>query len=385
MEHHKISGTLVLGLLLWMQAPVAASPLPASFIGATAESKIQISYDDLDALLRAAVLPAGPANRDFAAADEPGVNSRIRNQRNVLTHMSAARFQYEGFRHNEKMRQLVKRIRAELSAIPDEIALNELTKDEQLAYWLNLYNITVLDELIQRYPQRNLQQLMLAEDGLLQQPLLTISGIKLSLDDIQFKVLPAQFGLEPKLLYGLYQGYIGSPSISSRAYTGANVQALLQQQATEFIQSNRGTYPGIGGSFRVSGFYQRSASYFPDFQADLTAHLAAFLPATEKEQLQQATELKADITDYSVTDLYGTLRQAGGGAATSDAALLDSAASTIEIAGSQRAVSHLSPAQIKQLQQLNLRRLKEGGNVTVTDLPETQQKTNAETDNKTRK
>ncbi|WP_306522131.1 DUF547 domain-containing protein [Rheinheimera sp.] len=345
-----------------------------------------INYDDLDAVLQTSVLSAGLPSRKKAAITNASIGTLLKNNHNPLTAMAGNRFSFEEYKNNAQMRQIVSNIRNSLQKLPSEAQLSDFSNKEQLAYWLNLYNITVIDEIIQVYPLKNLQDFVVGEGGLLQRKLLKVAGVELSLNDIQFEILQKKFPDQPQIIYGLYQGYIGSPSIRARAYSAANVSRMLNMNAHEFINSNRGTYPVGKDGFRVAGFYQRSASYFPDFQQDLKEHLLKYLNAEDKAALERNSELIASIEDWSVTDIFGTTRRFGGGAATNTAALLDAftSAGGGEVANvgmlaesvmdKSADYGRFAPDQVLKIKELQLRRANQAGAVTVTDLGSEEQK-----------
>lgn len=47
--------------------------------------------------------------------------------------------------------------------------LNLFSRDEQLAYWSNLYNITLVDEIVAIYPKRNLKKIVTGKNSILAQ------------------------------------------------------------------------------------------------------------------------------------------------------------------------------------------------------------------------
>jgi hypothetical protein len=161
--------------------------------------------------------------------------------------------------------------------------------------------------------------------------LLTVAGVPLSLDDIQFTILKNNYDNNPLVIYGLYQGIIGGPNIRKTAYTGHDVWRALKNNATEFINSNRGTYSSSDDSevFEVSSFYDRNRVYFPNFNTDLSAHLLEYLEGSERTMLANADTLKPDINDWTITSLSGNYREFGGSIADNSAALLDSITSTV--------------------------------------------------------
>ena len=105
------------------------------------------------------------------------------------------------------------------------------------------------------------------------QDILTVSGVKLRLNDIQYRILAKKYDHDPLINYGLYQGIIGSPNLKNRAYTGGNVYEELTDNAVNFVNSNRGTYGKNKKAFRVSSWYKRNEVFFPDFKEDCSAHV----------------------------------------------------------------------------------------------------------------
>ena len=169
-----------------------------------------------------------------------------------------------------------------------------------------------------------MNKLLKGRKSILDKKLLTVAGVPLSLNDIQHVILKQNYDNSPLVMYGLYQGIIGGPNIRKSAYTGANVQRNLADNAAEFVNSNRGTYSRDEKIFRASSLYDRNRGYFPDFQSDLKNHLMVFLQGPEKSKLEFASTIKPDIDDWTVTDLYGSYPQIGGSFAQNSAALLDS-------------------------------------------------------------
>jgi len=226
--------------------------------------------------------------------------------------------------------------------------------------------------------------------------LLTVAGVPLSLDDIQFTILRQNYNNDPLIMYGLYQGIIGGPNIRKKAYTGENVYKSLKSNAIEFTNSNRGTYSKSEKSFRVSSLYERNEVYFVDFDSDLTEHLLVYLEGYEQTMLKSATSLKADINDWTITDLGGSYRDVGGSFATNNAALLNSVKSTVTntnegtpgglgavmnttgygsstMAAKGKSMSRIPPELLVQLHELNLKRENanyDKANVTIEELGE---------------
>lgn len=281
------------------------------------------------------------------------------------------RFYYEVFVDNEQNQQTLSTIRQRLERIPLASPLEKFSRDEQLAYWLNLYNVTIIDEIVKVYPERELEELLVGKDSILARKVLNVAGVPLSLNDIQFTILKQNYNSDPLILYGLYQGIIGGPNIRKEAFTAKYVYADLIDNAMEFINSNRGTESKNSKVFRVSSMYQRNAAYFKDFQPDLTSHLLTYLEGEEKSELAAARSIKADINDWTVTDLYGSSRDLGGSFGTNAAALAGSVSggNPSRYTGKTGTISRYNPAVLEHLNEINRKREEEKtGKVTVEEI-----------------
>ena len=303
------------GLLLCVSNLAAAAAVPEPFQGSDETSKYAISYENLNILLDAVVVDIGRSNREKAPREKATTGTRLKEKVNRWTINEGNRFFFETFVDNETAK-------LQLDEIKKGIGLKRFSRDEQLAYWLNLYNVTILNEIVKVYPERNLEKFLYGRDSILDQKLLVVEGVRLSLNDIQNVILKENYDGNPLVIYGLYQGIIGSPNIRKRAYTGKTVHDDLTENAIVFVNANRGTAIKNDKKFRVSSFYERNKAFFPNFQADLTAHLAKYLEGGELAALQSASTLDADIDDWTVTDLGGTRREVGGSLANSNAAML---------------------------------------------------------------
>ena len=320
-------------LTIFELANAAGSAVPEPFQRFDDNSKYTINYDDLTNLLKTVVVDVGRSNREKAAPSQAALGTRMKTSVKRSTANEGNRVSYEAFSNNEEAQQFLIAIQKSLEQVPTEAPLEYFSRDEQLAYWLNLYNVTILNEVIKVYPKRNLKKLLVGKKSILSKKLLNVAGVSLSLDDIQYTILKNNYANDPLIIYGLYQGVIGGPNIRKRAYTGSDVRRALKNNAYEFVNSNRGTYSKDEKVFRVSSLYDRSRVYFPDFKTDLSNHLLIYVEGPERAELKSASTLKPDINDWTVTDLGGTYRDLGASFANSNAALLDSVKSTAAVDG----------------------------------------------------
>jgi hypothetical protein len=306
------------------------SLVPEPFRGFNDDSKYVIAYDDLTSVLGTVVVDVGRSRREVAEPPRAATGTMMKSKVKRTTASEANRFYFETFQDNDEAKQLLAKIKTSLEILPDEVSLEYFSRDEQLAYWLNLYNVTILKELVEVFPKKNLKKVLTGKKSILSQKLLTVAGVPLSLDDIQFTILKSNYDNNPLVIYGLYQGIIGGPNIRKKAYTGKDVWRALANNAIEFVNSNRGTYGNSKSTrdFQVSSLYDRNGLYFPDFNSDLSVHLTEYLEGEQLALLEMAPKLKPNIDDWTITSLAGNYREFAGSLATNRAALLGSASST---------------------------------------------------------
>lgn len=323
-RHMKLSVIIFCGFLVATEVASASdATVPDPFQGFDDDSKYAINYDDLSDLLERVVVDVGLSTRAISNPAPAMTGTRMKAKVKRYTEGEGNRFFYEAFTDNEAGRQYLFGIRRSLAQLPSETSLAKFSRDEQLAYWLNLYNVTVLTEVVSVYPLRSLKHLAVGEDAVWSKKLLTVAGVPLSLNDIQHTILKQNYGDNPLIIYGLYQGVVGGPNIRRSAYTGKEVWRDLEANAFEFVNSNRGTFSNDENVFLVSNWYGRNSGYFPEFDADLAQHLLTYLEGDLRNRLQTASTLDPSISDWTVTDLGGTRHEVGGSLANNQAAMLD--------------------------------------------------------------
>ena len=364
-------------LLLLLSAPKylhAEDKAYPQFSGYSPKSKLTINFEPVNILLESNVLDMGPSRRINAKLDKPPIGTRLRNVFSSATHNESNRFTYELIK-SPKQKSLVNDVKKYLESLPEKNNLNLYSKQEQLAYWLNLYNITLINEIVKRYPIVSLEKILTGPDSLLDKKLVNIGSLQLSLSDIQYGILDKNYSKEPLIIYGLYQGYIGSPNINKKAFSGKNAYKLLKNNATDFVNSNRGTKIDSLNSLEVSSYYARNADYFPNFSNDLKLHLLQFADKTTQEIINKSDKIEPIINNWAIADLFGSKRVFGGGMSTNSAAsigmsrnyaLTDKVTKDANTGGKFR----LSAREITRLKELMRVRAKNYGetSVTITDL-----------------
>jgi hypothetical protein len=283
-----------MGQPVWAQAQTFSTPSLSGSQNAEASNpfdafvprptrKTKIDYAIWDALLKEMVFYAGPSLRERADRPDPIVGTRL-----VYGHTSAYRLEgnkvvFETL--NKDFKTYLDDYVADLIDVGNRVDIASFPKNEQLAYWFNLHNALVIQAIADRYPVAVPSRIR-GKDGLSfhETKRVEIDGVPLSLKNIREDIVYRNWS-DPIVIYGFFHGDLGSPSIQRTAFTGDNLRNTLKTSADEFANSLR-AFDVYNGRPRVSRHYEDAAPYFfPNFEADLRAHLGSGL-------MKQSVELK---------------------------------------------------------------------------------------------
>ncbi len=193
----------------------------------------------------------------------------------------------------------------------ERIPVTRLSKDVQLAYWLNFHNWMVIEAIALEDKRRRITDQRgtpLEPGGMWSEKRATVSDVLVSIDDIEQRIVLAHWD-NPLVLYGLYQGTKGGPPITKEPFKGDTVYAQLEQIGRVYLASKTGGR-AKRKSARVSEFYDWYKDVvFDGDDAALLAHLKSLAP----KKFGEAEEVTFNRFDYTVDELeLRQPRQQGG-------------------------------------------------------------------------
>jgi hypothetical protein len=119
-----------------------------------------------------------------------------------------------------------------------------MSRDEQLAFWINAYNAITIDKVIMFKPKKSVRETFIpgvwTGTKFFTTREHTVAGNRLSQDDIEHEILRKQFK-DPRIHFAIICASSGCPPLPRFAYTGENVQAKLEAETRAYINSRRGT------------------------------------------------------------------------------------------------------------------------------------------------
>lgn len=297
------------GLSCPLFAQIAPPPPTASastdeldqFAPASDTIQHRIDYRHWDEALGRFVIPMGPSIRDGARRLEPRTGTRI-------NYGQKSRFRLEGNRVafsylDNEIREALSDYRRALERVGTSLDLARLPRNEQLAYWLNLHNVAIIEALAQEYPLRDPSERGFGADqtSLHDAKLVSVKGVRLSLRDIRERIVYPNWE-DPKVIYGFWHGVIGGPSLQRLAFTGNNVDVLLSLAAEEFVNSLRGI-EAYRGKLQVSALYLEAAPFYFAQEADLRQHFAGYTRDEVHELVERHDTIAYASFDTAIADL----------------------------------------------------------------------------------
>ena len=119
-----------------------------------------------------------------------------------------------------------------------------LSKDGQLAFWINAYNAVTIDKVIKWKPEKSVRETFIpgvwTSTRFYTTREHTVAGQLMSPDDIEHEFLRKQFS-DPRIHFAIICASTGCPPQPRFAYTEENVQAMLEKETREYLNSERGT------------------------------------------------------------------------------------------------------------------------------------------------
>lgn len=169
------------------------------------------------------------------------------------------------------------------SADPDT-----LSREEALAFWLNLYNAGAL-QLAARAHRAGVESVLRVPGGF-DRTIIEVAGEELSLDAIEHGKL-RRFG-DPRIHGALICGSVSCPTLRSTPYTGDGIDTQLTEQMSHFVSLGGALADGDGGV--------KLSRVFLWFGADFARpqRMPTFLPASKKSVLSSiAAWMPDDLSD----------------------------------------------------------------------------------------
>ncbi len=179
------------------------------------------------------------------------------------------------------------------------VEIEKYPKDEQFAFWVNLYNAATIDVILKNYPLKSIRDIGLVGQGPWKDKAVKVGGKPLSLDDIEHGIL-RPIWKDVRIHYAVNCASIGCPNLAAKAYTAKTLEPMLEDAAQSYINSPRG-FARIDGALVASSIFDWYVDDWGD-QAAVLDHARKYASDKTKSVLGISTEIDSHDYNWSLND-----------------------------------------------------------------------------------
>ncbi len=150
------------------------------------------------------------------------------------TYVKNGKVDYKGIKSNPALLN-------ELVSLAESVSVSKDNAAEYQAFWINGYNLSVINNVINHYPLKT----PTSKAGFFDKIKHNIGGKSITLNDIENKLLRGNFSKEARFHFVLVCAGLGCPPIINKAYKPSTLEAQLQKQTMlalndpKFIRVNK--------------------------------------------------------------------------------------------------------------------------------------------------
>lgn len=334
-------------------------------------------------VLSSYVIDVGPPDRFAPAPEAPQTGTRFVEGHDSRYRTEGNRIPFSIFRKEDA--KVFADARAAIERLPETAPLSEASWLDQMAFWFNLHNAAVIEQIAKQYPVKYPKRMRIGDVLFDDAKLVRVAGVPLSLKEIRVNIV-YRYWRHPAAMYGFFHGIIGGPSIQSFAFEGNALHQQLARPAGEFVNSLRGVRV-YNQYTAVSGLYDEARILFPNFAEDLRRHLLYFANGVVAEGLAEGKPLRLSDFEPRVADLAGGDTYTSSSVAVGPTTALSSNPSSTSAIGvaelnrnrlqARLAGMPLPPSAVRMVAELQekqerlaiRRQRRSGGAVIIEDLP----------------
>lgn len=175
----------------------------------------------------------------------------------------------------------------------EKVSISTYGRNAQQAYWINLYNALTIKVVLEHFPVESIKDISLSSGlfgglfggGPWKAKLVTVEGEKVSLDDIEHRIL-RPIWRDNRVHYAVNCASIGCPNLQAEVFTADNTERLLDAGAREYVNHPRGA-AFENGRLRVSSIYDWFQADFGGNAKGVVEHLGKYAEPPLRKRLEE--------------------------------------------------------------------------------------------------
>jgi len=181
-----------------------------------------------------------------------------------------------------------------LIQMAEGISMDEDQSLEYQAFWINGYNLHVIQGIVENYPVRSPLDIA----GFFDRTERSIGGKQITLNDIENKLLRANFPSEPRFHFVLVCAGLGCPPIINEAYIPSKLDTQLERQTKKSLND-----PNF---IRINKNKVKVSQIFEWYTGDFTQNgqgLADFINRYRVEKLPEKPKISYYPYDWTLNGI----------------------------------------------------------------------------------
>lgn len=185
-----------------------------------------------------------------------------------------------------------------------QVRIDQYNCNEQLAFWINLYNALTIKTILDHYPVKSILDINISSGLFNKGPwdakLITVENEKLSLNDIEHRIIRPIWN-DPRTHYALNCASYSCPNLNKEPYTAKHLKIALNQAASTYINSSRGVSIN-NKQLTVSKIYDWYQTDFGHNEQAVILHLAQYAHPKIKEQILDFHKIDHYTYDWALNE-----------------------------------------------------------------------------------
>lgn len=197
---------------------------------------------------------------------------------------------------------------ATLNALRQRMAavnVSSLTPQEQLAYWINLYNISTIGVIIDNYPTKSIRDIStdpIVRLNVFKKDYVLFGKGKMSLNDVENVKIREGFK-DARIHFAINCAAASCPPIRPEPYVGSKLSAQLDDQTRKFLNGPNGVrleQKGDSLTINTTKIMDWFGDDFEKWGGGKVAFIRKYASADKQQKIDQAKgKVRISYNDYS--------------------------------------------------------------------------------------
>jgi hypothetical protein len=177
-----------------------------------------------------------------------------------------------------------------------------LTPKQQLAHWINVYNVNVVATIVESYPVDSIRDIStdpIIRLNVFKKDRVPVGGTRISLDAVENDKVRAF--KDPRIHFAINCAAKSCPPIRTEAYTGEKLDAQLDDQARTFLNGPLGARFNRDGdslAIHVTKIMDWFGDDFEKWAGGKATFIRRYVSPETQRMIDQAKDLDFDYDDY---------------------------------------------------------------------------------------